>query len=283
MKGNKKAEEQNVIVAAILILAFIIIAVIIISKISEVAGTASEKETCKQSIIMYSTLALGGKPLTDSIKCPTKYLSLSSSKSNLEIQKTIANEMYDCWDNFGQGKLELFDTKNENFCVVCSSVSFSGAQKEISGFGGFLAAQKIPGKDETYLEFLGQNFEDYDLLKSQAESPDNTFKIDTSEQYAVMFVYAKQARMSTIAKIGIGAGAAAAGVIGIALIASGVGAPIGIAGIAFIAKTAAVAAAVGGYGGSKAGADASEWQASVMLVQTDEITGIGCTNIPKNK
>ena len=280
--GKKVIERESIVFFIIGALALIVL-LFFMYNASRDAEENAQKQICKKSVLMYSKLMIGGKPLSESIKCPTKYISLQSSKNNLEIEKTIANEMYECWDNFGQGKLELFDTKNEKFCVICSSIGFSGAQKEITGLGSFLATEKTPLGNETYLQFLAGGIENYELLKSQTESLDSKFKIDTSKQYGIMFVYAKKSRMSTIAKIGIGAGVAAAGVIGIALIASHVGVPVGIAFIKYTIYAASATAVAGGYGGSQTGAEESEWQASVMFVPTEEIQNIGCTDIPKTK
>ncbi|MCX6709846.1 MAG: hypothetical protein NTV63_02720 [Candidatus Woesearchaeota archaeon] len=279
-KLGKNALERESIVFFIIGALALIVLLFFMYNASRDAEENAQKQICKQSVLMYSKLMIGGKPLSESIKCPTKYISLPSSKSNSEIEKTIANEMYECWDNFGQGKLELFDTRNEKFCVICSSIKFSGAQKEIYGLGSFLATEKTPLGNETYLEFLGTGIEDYEILKNQAQSLDSEFKIDTSKQYGIMFVYAKKSRMSTIAKIGIGAGIAATAGIGLGLIASGAGLPVGIV---IIAKAAAIASVTGSIIGSQAGADDSLWHPAVMFVETEKISEIGCTDIPKTK
>jgi hypothetical protein len=251
---------------------------VIITKIVEVANEANQKETCKKSVLMYSKTVIGGKPLSDSIKCPTKYITIKSNSDD-EAKRTIANEMYDCWDNFGQGKLELFDTKNENFCAVCSVIGFSGVKGDIDGFSEFLANEKIPTRDETYLEFLIG--ESQDNLKEQTAYADSEFKINTEAEYAVMFTYSKKSRMSTIAKsaIGIVTGAVlAAG--GVFLIATGVGIP---AGIVVIANAAVIGGTIGGFTGSQSGSKQSEWQAAVMLVNSSDVGNIGCTYLQKTK
>jgi hypothetical protein len=240
-----------------------------------VANESNQKETCKKSVLIYSTAARWGMPLSDSIKCPTKYITISTN-NNYDAERTIANEMYDCWDNFGQGKQELFGAQNENFCVVCSVISFSGVKGDIDGFSEFLANEKIPTRDETYFEFLSPDSTDYQSLKDEAAAADSQFSIDTSSSYAVMLMYAKKSRWSTISKTATGAtiGTVAAAVI---LIATGVGSPVGIA--LLLGTGMSAGAVVGGSSGAKS----SEWQAAVMLVNSSDVGNIGCTYLQKTK
>jgi len=44
--------------------------------------------------------------LPSDIKCPTKYVKVDATNDE-EIKKELADIVYDCWDQFGQGKLEL--------------------------------------------------------------------------------------------------------------------------------------------------------------------------------
>ncbi|PIU30367.1 hypothetical protein COT07_01055 [Candidatus Woesearchaeota archaeon CG07_land_8_20_14_0_80_44_23] len=275
---NRKALEQNVLVAAILIIIFIIVMAVIIPKIVGVANEANQKEKCKESVLIYSRAATWGLPLSDSIKCPTKYIKISTN-NDYEAERTIANEMYDCWDNFGQGKQELFGTQNEDFCVVCSVISFSGKEREISGFDEFLANEKIPTREETYLEFLtGETLENQG---QQSPNADGGFSINTGKEYAVMFTYAKKSRMSIIAKTTIGAvSGAVLAVGGVILIATGIGAPVGLASLS---AAAAVGMSSGFLIGSQSGSKTSEWQAAVMLVNSSDVGNIGCTYLQKTK
>jgi hypothetical protein len=52
-----------------------------------------------------------------------------------------------------QGKKEIFDTEDNNYCVVCSRLEFE-KKTEISGFTEYLNSRNAPLKDETYLEYL---------------------------------------------------------------------------------------------------------------------------------
>ncbi len=79
------------------------------------------------------------------------------------VQLAIANEMYDCWYQFYEGKLAIF-TDGER-CVVCSEISFEedwiDPEKRLDSFGNFdmfLMTTKIPGSKQTYADYFGKNF-----------------------------------------------------------------------------------------------------------------------------
>lgn len=167
---------------------------------------------------------------------------------------------------------------------MCSVISFE-KKKELPGFGAFISTEKIPTRNETYLDFFAAEDTDSTGIKETATYADNEFTLNTADNYAVMFVYDKQAKISTITKMATGAVIGATGaLIGMALVMGGATAPVGLA---VLAKTATIVAAVSGTGGAliakDAGADESEWQASVFLIKESAIGEIGCTSIPKNK
>ncbi|MEM3370661.1 MAG: hypothetical protein QXW00_02955 [Candidatus Woesearchaeota archaeon] len=275
---KRRGLEKRIVVYSVIGAAFLLIMMLIYREIYLANDENAEKEICKESVLLYSkTAVVSGKPLSDSLRCPTKYLKLDPKDA--EVKNKIANELYDCWDNFYRGQLELFDPQNGRFCVVCSVISFSEKNKKIDGFSSYLASTKIYGKNETYLEFLSNGVgSNYDL---QAKYLDYNFQIDTSNTYAVILLYDKISRMSYMKKAEIGgiSGLAAGGVVaGVIISLTGVGL---VAGIIITATSLVAGAASGAIIGTQAGASKSEWTAAVALLDEKELQSINCDYLVK--
>ena len=274
---NSKGEiEKKIVIYSVIGAVTIIVLGLILKTIYEQNTGVSDKQMCKDSIMLYSKTAMfAGRPISQSIKCPTRYLKLpvEDNKDVEAAKKEIASQMYDCWDNFGRGKLELFDPKNGRFCVVCAVISFSSPNKKIDGFVEYLNQNRIPGRNETYAQFLGNSEE------VEFEQGVDKFEIDTSKVYAVMLTYDKRSRLSTLTKATTGfIVGAAASVAGVALIMSGIGAPVGIGVLAAAATIGGTASAVIA---SQTGAENSEWTAGVILEDENSVADIGCDYIVK--
>lgn len=114
-----------------------------------------------------------------------------------KINKTrsvIANEMYDCWDQFWQGKLPIW-TKGKR-CVICSEIIF---EKDVFGIPGFKIGQYLNEaeieKDVTYADFFDQKF-------------DNGFAINTRVNTKIVFTSVAHSWWEKTKKVG-GTGCAA--------------------------------------------------------------------------
>ena len=101
-------------------------------------------------------------------------VSKNLDKQEQEIKTFLAREMADCWGMMGEGKIQVFTKEIAGLnqilerCVVCSRIAFGKSIKEarqkankdkINGLGYYLFSHKVPEKDISYWEFLGQNTE----------------------------------------------------------------------------------------------------------------------------
>ncbi len=87
--------------------------------------------------------------------------SLSCFKEN--INERIANLLYDCWDQFGRGRLNIFsETSQERNCVICSRIEFTDKAKEALNrvddeelqFDNYLRNHRPLLHEISYYEFL---------------------------------------------------------------------------------------------------------------------------------
>ena len=61
-------------------------------------------------------------------KCKTEYIDVPKDKE----LKFIAKQMAGCWDMYLEGKTELFDTDDGNYCAICSRLTFKD-KKQLTG------------------------------------------------------------------------------------------------------------------------------------------------------
>ncbi len=207
------------------------------------------------------------------VDCSTSYLNFKTEEPDA-VKEIIANEMVSCWDEWGEGKLECFDTKDNNYCVVCSRLTFE-EEVEVNNFIRYLRTHLAPYKDKTYWEyFMGakvENFEPEYYDNSELRQFD-TFKTDSP--MAVMFIMEKDAfperKERTISGMRYGS------LVGSTLSTIGylfLG-PVGVA--ASIVTFTAGGATIGYVLGSDPSA---EWDARILLWDYENIKDLNCTQL----
>ena len=201
---KKKGTEQGVevfVVVILIMLALIFGLIFLISKVKPATEEAEWKTTCQASVSAHAAhqgliSLVSSKP---NIICPPQDLvideDLSTEKGQAQAKAEIAEAMATCWEIFGLGKKELFGPTDGRFCAPCYIVNFTGkaVNKEIDGFYNYLLTEKVPGKGQTYFDYLGG------YKTSQAEAVLNQLgaqslaeqKILTQNTYAVVFFYVK--------------------------------------------------------------------------------------------
>jgi len=293
---NKKAITKNYLLSLILVVVFIFIMMLFLSEYSKKVDTGTQKEICKDSVLMHGATKLGDYALDTDIKCPTQELKITSQDPE-KIKYQMAKAMYDCWDQFAQGKLNLFGDEETIYCNICHLITFKHKNQEITGFQEYLATKAIPGKGGiTYLDFI-MNYETPNsagVIPEMDESQQESFNegiIDTSKTYATIFAYAKgQDQMTKIknhlsgsttpGEIGIAVGATAAGTVMVIILASN---PIGwgVAAVAIIVGTIVYATTqlITFFFSTD---NVPEWASFIIFKEYDaeSLDSIGCEYIP---
>ena len=207
MQKSKKAMEFSVIRNVVLSLVILIILLFFVKMVVFQARNSVEKAACKQSV-KHNALRLKvmGTDLTNEfgkvppIKCPTNYITVNDINPDA-IKKKIADAMFDCWDNFGRGELEIFDTEDNNYGVICSVLKFKKKGK-IKGFANYLATHYVPARDETYLEFFSsKKFDGKEISVFENPKIENTDDLNLDKGLAVVFLMNKDAH---VGKLGAG-------------------------------------------------------------------------------
>jgi len=219
-KKNKKGEINFTVLFTVI---FLIIGLLIILFLYYEFNWKGEidKNTCHQSVILKASMptvesrSLVDLPLrckTDKIcittklfggKCDgfigetnvaTKVVSSKPEEQAKEINRIIADNLYDCWSMMGEGKINIFSRefslkKYPSRCVVCARIDFDNELKAkntvgaISGLSTFLKTQKPEGGSLTYSEFL-TGFNGSRPYNPELDAIPDTYKL---EQQSIIF------------------------------------------------------------------------------------------------
>ncbi len=260
---------QQIVVLIILIASFIVVLFFLLSLD---LGKQTKSQLCHNSVV------LEGNTLTSAtlsgLNCHTNYLCLTSDKNGCkninpsevkivktsdEVYKVLANNMQQCWWEFGEGETNYISsglTKN-NYCSICSQIKFDKSLRNIKENGkevftngeinknqlyNYMNTNNVTGKKITYIKYLfGTNT---NLEKLEKEILDRTkttnfgnIKIGTSS-FVVMGIVNK------VSKTGWVLGAGAVGAVAIGCIFT----------VGACAAVATIAGAVSGAGAGLLGA-----------------------------
>lgn len=177
-----------VFVIVILITTFILIT--FEGNLKDIYAKATAKQTCKASVKTHSLLKIRYADFSGEIKCPT--LKLEIKDKNEEIaKKKLADAMYDCWDQFGRGELELF-SDDSVYCSICHRITL-GKDVKINRFTEYLATNHAPGQKISYLQFLTTiQTQNSDFLKVlEKQKIEDVIDASKNNEYATIFTYVK--------------------------------------------------------------------------------------------
>ena len=158
--------------------------------IKEAYAKATAKQTCKASVKIHAALKLRYADFSGEIKCPTVKLKIDDKNENI-AKKKMADAMYDCWDQFGRGKLELF-SDDSVYCTICHRTTFDKDIK-VSGFTKYLADNNPSRGKISYLQFLTTEQTDYSEFLNHIKNKkiDDTVDASKNSDYAIIFTYIK--------------------------------------------------------------------------------------------
>jgi len=225
-KQNKAELTTQQIVLLIILIASFLIILLFFFRLN--LGEETQKEICHNSVVLKGKAGFSG----GSLDCRTNYVCISGGKEcegitptetikvNMnpnpttkktkedlikdQVLKSIAEEMADCWWQFGEGKVDYIGLDVEGAtignvnCAVCSIIKFDERIKDnteettISNLYNYLALTK-KDNSQTYLYYLTKK-NTYD-----GEIPSFSEKIDFSEKYVVVTGITKLNALKSIA------------------------------------------------------------------------------------
>lgn len=188
-------------------LVFTVVALLFVRQLGVSMHSGYSKQLCKQSVVLNSQIKTPFVGTTQfDINCPTRYVTIDTdetitesaegkeqkedvlcrgkrkgvninSEESIECFKkntneVIANLLFDCWDQFGIGKLQVFsETSQERNCVICSRIEFTDKAKEALNkvdneeleFDHYLRTNKPALRDISYYEFIMDELDSVNL------------------------------------------------------------------------------------------------------------------------
>ncbi len=253
------------IVSALVVLGFIFI--------------INPSKTSDATVCHNAVLTRGAEVLPTQIvplNCKTSYVCLSKDGSceemtNPEVVKAntieavyeaLANKMAECWWMFGEGKLNYVgkDVNPQLYCSICSQVAFDNSIKKIfptgeiskADFYDYLASNKAPGQDISYLDYLvgvkrSQDIKDY-LKQDNPELGKINVAFGNMSIEKQYYLLTGQFSDVAVWRKALGIGAAGATIVagGILIVASG-GAAIPTLPFIIAVSSGFVAGTTGGY------------------------------------
>ncbi len=258
-KGEFTGLAKNKLAGFILVLVIAVALLAFIGKISFKTNDISVEEQCRASVLRNAQYHVAGIELGTNIDCPTRTLELKESDSDKEAKKKLADAMYSCWRQFGQGKLNLFN-ENKVFCNVCYIVDVK-TTSPINNFAEHLMTTPSPTENMYYYDYLssfetsraGEVLGELEKQKISLKDQGDLSNDKGSNKYAILFVYAKGQNNFEKIKRQL-SGESAAGKV-IAPIAIG----LGVGAAAVILATAPVSAPVIAVVGASIGVGAGEF------------------------
>ena|SRR3989338_5980535 len=255
----KKADTMafQVIIVLVILIVFALIYFFWLRDYRTSGENLSDYQICKSSNFEDSKLKLkaGNVAIQERSgnKCKTEYLTVPKDQE----LNFIARKLAQCWDMYLEGKGELFDTKDNNYCAICSVLTFE-EDTELRGLTSYLMEEKVPWEwGKTYYEYLTRIIvtnEQVNTVKNE-ELAGRLGSIDTGTPQAVLFVEGKDINPESLTgqssivtgSIGGAVGAGLAGVIyiaGVGLCFTGIACP---AGLFLVMAGGAIAGGTTGY------------------------------------
>jgi hypothetical protein len=275
--------QQQYMTGLVLLLLVAVVMLFFYGRFGEIATQDNSVDLCRQHVQVSAIARVGGLQIYDVGKCPTEYIEIDETDEE-KIKKKVANEMADCWYKLGEGEYELFeaDTGTVQHCVICSVMDFS-VNTEVDGLLEYLGENAAPahytiddyagGEPVSYADYLhGYRSDPAVQLLYEDETQD---VLDTSYDYATIFMYAKKGQVS---KIWTTSGGLVVGTVGGAVLL----ATAGIPAVGILAGGAAIGLGGAALGYELGSDDSATWESGILLYPYDAaaLRELNCDVLP---
>ena len=173
----KKADTMafQVIVVLVIVIAFALIYFFWLRDYRTSGENLSDYQICKSSNFENAKLKLKIDSFAiqerSGNKCETEYLKVPEDQELSFIARKLAG----CWDMYLEGKERLFDTEDNNYCAMCSVLTFEDTA-ELKGLTSYLMDTVAPGTGgKKYYEYLNrvivkkENMEEVEIEKEEKQ------------------------------------------------------------------------------------------------------------------
>jgi hypothetical protein len=178
MRTRNNRKGQQAVIAGLIIVLIVAIALVLIAE--KVGDIDTSKDLCKLSVLKKAESMIAGIGTDSYISCSTNYVKINKkgiylddkldvsfkgntkSTSEEQIKSFLADQMYLCWNQFLEGKVDFIGslTLDNTFrCFVCSNINFEENYLEGFNYGDwedYLKNKEIK-EGLNYLDYLTSN------------------------------------------------------------------------------------------------------------------------------
>jgi hypothetical protein len=220
---DKKGMMETIVKAIpVIIIGAILLGVVLVS-IFVFTKSSVDREACRDSVLLKARSKVLGNTLFDQLQCETDNVKVKATAED-EIYTELAGEMYDCWYQFGEGKVDFLDDydawQGDRWCFVCSKLTFDEDVVEdvdgvsVDNFNDFMATKTIPlKKEQTFHNYIYGDVENPNL-------PNSGDEWDTENPVYVVFYADKSREFNAAFWTEAGVGAAGVVVCGVSAVAA---------------------------------------------------------------
>ena len=197
--ANKKGMSNETLVLFIVTLGLMVGLLFLNKGVGEASDKAAVVTACKASVDRNARLHIGGIDFPTRINCPAREIKITkagSPEANEKANRIIADAMYDCWYQYGEGKLNLFSDE-ATFCAVCSFINIKAAEP-VTGLTYYLMTEQLPDRSgRLYHDYLAsyKTAKAEDVLGKIQNKPFLTelgqHELKAESDYAIVIVYTK--------------------------------------------------------------------------------------------
>ncbi|MBW2981369.1 hypothetical protein KY343_00685 [Candidatus Woesearchaeota archaeon] len=138
----KKSQIRRIALLIIGALFIVVMLSFIFNNILHAAESSAWKTECSTSVQSNVRWRQISDAFAEDIRCPTLDISVDEKSAAKKIRQLTI----DCWDIYGQGKLDLFTDEN-TYCGICAIFDFENRDKEI----------RLIGKEFDYTSSISSN------------------------------------------------------------------------------------------------------------------------------
>jgi hypothetical protein len=187
----------------------------------EVINEAQARENCRTSAVFKAKTQTWVTDSPVSLNCHTQFIdvrddgifvngkeSISAKPTDDSVKRAVANQLYDCWYQFGAGTInpfwqEIAAWTDKTHCVICSQISFepkaiaelkaTNPDGKLTGFEDWLKQNNIQenaaatsDSNTKYYDYLTKTSPAVAIVNHGISFSEDT--IDTSQTYDVVYV-----------------------------------------------------------------------------------------------
>jgi len=204
---NKKADIKSVTEIILALLILIVLYIVFTSGYIPFLTSSGTKEACKNWVNLQSIKGLKEAHTFES-PCVTIEETIKDKdiKTENDLYKILANNMYDCWDMYGRGEVDFYSNFGfkGTYCRVCSEIKTDSSLEQskrnidLDKFSIYLSNNHPPGHRETYADFFTK------AENAKLDFGSGTLTLDPNKKLYTTFTVYKTTLTNTATQVRLG-------------------------------------------------------------------------------